>query len=125
MKSSYLVFQSRSGPRHSHSSMSGPLWGVDAAQRGTSLSRYTLRQARLQTTDVVDVFGFAGMDRVSMGADGIAELGEATAVSGNYFSVLGLMPAAGRPPGDSDERTEAPPAAVIGELLWKRRFNAS
>jgi predicted permease len=120
-----LVFQWRSGPRYPFSSMSGTSWGDDTTQRGTSFSLETFRQARLQTTDVVDVFGFAGMDRVSMGVDGIAELGEATAVSGNYFSVLGLMPAAGRLLVDSDDRTEAPPAAVIGELLWKRRFNAS
>jgi hypothetical protein len=88
-----LVFQWRSGPRYPFSSMSGTSWGDDTTQRGTSFSLETFRQARLQTTDVVDVFGFAGMDRVSMVLTESAELGEATAVSGNYFSVLGLMPA--------------------------------
>jgi predicted permease len=120
-----LVFQFRTGPRYPFSSLSGTSWGDDATERSTSFSLETLRQARLQMPDAVDVFGFAGLDRVSLGVDGLAELGEATGVSGNYFSVLGLAPAQGRLLVDSDDRAEAPPAAVISESLWKRRFNAS
>jgi predicted permease len=120
-----LVFQWRSGPRYPFSSLSGTSWGDDTTERGTSFSLEAFRQARLQAEDVVDVFGFASMDRVSLGIDGIAELAEADAVSGNYFSVLGLVPAQGRLLVDSDDRAEAPPAAVISESLWKRRFNAS
>ena len=120
-----LVFQWRSGPRYPFSSLSGTSWGDDTTERSTSFSSEALRQARLQAQDVVDVFGFAGMDRVSVGIDGIAELAEAAAVSGNYFSVLGLVPAQGRLLADSDDRPEAPPAAVISESLWKRRFGAS
>jgi predicted permease len=120
-----LLFQWRSGPRYPFSSLSGTSWGDDTTERSTSFSSEALRQSRLQAQDVVDVFGFAGMDRTSVGINGIAELSEATAVSGNYFSVLGLVPAHGRLLIDSDDRAEAPPAAVISESLWKRRFNAS
>ena len=120
-----LVFQWRSGPRYPFASMSGTSWGDDTTERGTSFSSEAFRQARHQAQDIVDVFGFAGLDRVSLGVDRIAELGEATAVSGNYFSVLGLAPAQGRLLVDSDDRADAPPAAVISESLWKRRFNAS
>ncbi len=120
-----VVFQWRSGPKTPFSSLSGTSWGDDASERSTSFSLEAVRQARLQTADVVDVFGFADLDRVSLGVDGIGELGEATAVSGNYFRVLGLAPAQGRLLVDSDDRAEAPPAAVISETLWKRRFNAS
>ncbi len=120
-----LVFQWRSGPRYPFSSLSGTSWGDDTTERGTSFSSEALRQSQLQAQDVVDVFGFAGLDRVSLGIDGNAELAEATAVSGNYFSVLGLVPAQGRLLVDSDDRAEAPPAAIISESLWKRRFNAS
>jgi len=120
-----LVFQWRSGPRYPFSSMSGTSWGDDTTQRGTSFSSQALFRARLQAHDVVDVFGFAGLDRVSLGIDGTAELAEATAVSGNYFSVLGLAPTHGRLLVDSDDRPEALPAAVISESLWRRRYNAS
>jgi predicted permease len=47
-------------------------------------------------------------------------------VSGSYFSVLGLTPAAGRllDPAD-DVESPAAPAAVIGDSYWFRRFGRS
>ncbi len=71
------------------------------------------------------MFGFADLDRVNVSVNGIAELGEATAVSGNYFNVLGLSPARGRLLLDADDRTEAAPAAVISDALWRKRFNGT
>src|SRR5436305_10105722 len=47
-------------------------------------------------------------------------------VSGNYFSVLGLEPAAGRLFSDSDDTAEnANPVVVIGYGYWRRRFALS
>src|SRR5439155_14852372 len=44
-------------------------------------------------------------------------------VTGNYFSVLGIEPAAGRFFSDADDRTpDSHPVAVIGYGLWQRRF---
>jgi len=117
-----LVFQWRSGPRPPFRSMSGTSWGDDSTERGTSFSMEALRQARVHAADVVDVFGF-GQDRVSLIVDGLAELGAATAVSGNYFGALGVAPAQGRLLVESDDRVEAPAAAVISDSLWRRRFH--
>ncbi len=46
-------------------------------------------------------------------------------VSGNYFDVLGVTPALGRFfAGDEQRDTfDAAPVAVLGEALWKSRFN--
>ena len=120
-----LVFQWRSGPRYPFRSLSGTSWGDDTSERSTSFSLNALRQSRLQGQNVVDVFGFADLDRANVSVNGIAELGEATAVSGNYFNVLGLSPAQGRLLVDSDDRAEAPPAAVISDTLWRKRFNGT
>ncbi|MFL6439150.1 MAG: ABC transporter permease [Terriglobales bacterium] len=47
-------------------------------------------------------------------------------VSGNYFSVLGLEPAAGRLLSDSDDTAEnANPVVVLGYGYWRRRFALS
>ena len=47
-------------------------------------------------------------------------------VSGNYFSVLGLQPAAGRLFSTSDETQEnANPVVVLGYGYWRRRFEVS
>jgi predicted permease len=44
-------------------------------------------------------------------------------ISGNYFQMLGLAPAAGRLVQPSDDRTGAAPVAVISHRAWVQRFN--
>ena len=44
-----------------------------------------------------DIFGFAELSGVNLSSDGRAEIAGAQLVSGNYFDVLGVPPAAGRP----------------------------
>src|SRR5436305_761110 len=47
-------------------------------------------------------------------------------VSGNYFNVLGLQPAAGRLFTDSDDTAEnANPVVVLGYQYWQRHFGGS
>ncbi|HXW05946.1 MAG TPA: ABC transporter permease [Vicinamibacterales bacterium] len=43
-------------------------------------------------------------------------------VSGNYFEMFGLAPAAGRLVQPADDRAGAAPAAVISHVAWHRRF---
>ena len=64
-----------------------------------------------------------GMDGLSV--DGRAERLMTYYVTGNFFSTLGLTPAAGRVllPGEGD-RAGADPVVVLGYSFWKRRFNA-
>ncbi|MEM7352543.1 MAG: ABC transporter permease [Acidobacteriota bacterium] len=48
------------------------------------------------------------------------ESGQGMAVSGNFFSVLGLGAAQGRPLGVDDDRPGSPPALVVSDRLWQR-----
>ncbi len=43
-------------------------------------------------------------------------------VTANYFHEFGIAPALGRALTSDDERPDAEPAAVIGELFWQRRL---
>ena len=54
-----------------------------------------------------------------------AEPMKLAAVSGDYFGVLGIQPAAGRLIFPEDDRPGASPVAVIGYDLWRTRFGAS
>lgn len=47
-----------------------------------------------------------------------------TAVTGNFFEVLGVRPLQGRAIGAIDFADEASPAATISETLWRRVFGA-
>jgi putative ABC transport system permease protein len=59
---------------------------------------------------------------VSMNAGSDTEMAFVEAVSGNYFSMLGVGPAVGRLLVEADDRADASPAVVISHALWTRRF---
>jgi macrolide transport system ATP-binding/permease protein len=59
---------------------------------------------------------------VSMNATGESEMAFIEAVSGNYFSMLGVGAATGRLLGEADDRPGAAAAAVISYGLWTHRF---
>ena len=69
--------------------------------------------------------GIAGVDQASMHiADeaGAAERLTGAYVSANTFSLLGRRPVLGRDFRDEDDRPGAEPVALLGHLLWQRRY---
>ena len=58
--------------------------------------------------------------------DGDEDFVTADLVSGEYYAVLGIEPAAGRLLGPADDvRSPVTPAAVISDRYWQRRFGRS
>jgi predicted permease len=55
-------------------------------------------------------------------ANGRPEQVPAAEVSADFFRVLGVMPQLGRTLRPDDDRLPAPPVAVLGDRLWRRRF---
>jgi macrolide transport system ATP-binding/permease protein len=55
---------------------------------------------------------------------GQAELASGQYVSGEYFTVLGVIPAVGRLISPDDDRPGAPSVAVLGNGYWRSRFGA-
>ena len=75
---------------------------------------------------VARVFGFAtlgGDVNLTIGRE--SEVATGQLVSGNYYSTLGVRPAAGRLLLDTDDRTGASPVAVISHAFWVRRFGGA
>jgi predicted permease len=62
--------------------------------------------------------------RVNVAANGSADLVEASFVSGNYFGVLGIAPAAGRLMTPADDSRTGPVVAVLGHRWWRTRFGS-
>ena len=61
---------------------------------------------------------------VRLTGDGIPEQALAGQVSGNFFTVLGVRAVAGRTFVPADDQPGRPAQAVLGELLWRRRYGA-
>ena len=58
-------------------------------------------------------------------AENQAEIADGLLVSGGFYSGLGVSPAAGRLIADDDDRSGAPPVAVLSYQYWQSRFAAS
>jgi hypothetical protein len=56
------------------------------------------------------------------GAEPVRVLG--FGVSHEFFEILGVQPAVGRPISPSDERPDAPPVILLSDHMWRRRFAA-
>jgi predicted permease len=76
--------------------------------------------------------GIEGMAAVQAGGinvsarrkgESAAQLLSLRVVSGNYFSVLGVKPFAGRLMRPEDDREGAPAVAVISHAIWKSKFH--
>ena len=70
--------------------------------------------------DVPGVAGSAG-GHVNVVVDGRAEFRGAAYVSGNYFDVLGVPPAAGRMFTVADDERNGPGVAILTERWWRAR----
>ena len=100
--------------------------------KALSLFRYDvverMRQAHaaaLQDSPLSDFFAFAPLRELTAVVDEQAEIIDGQAVSGGYFSGLGVHPIIGRPVNDDDDKSGAPPVVVLSHEFWQERFGGS
>jgi predicted permease len=103
-------------------SMTGSSWRDAGKSTGTSLSYPAFEQIRARNTTLSAVFAFAGIGRATVAVDGQAAHANGQMVSADYFTGLGLQPAAGRFLTTDDDKEGAPGVAVISYAYWQRRF---
>ncbi len=72
-----------------------------------------------------DVAGFASAGPLAISGNGQAASVRGRVVTGNFFSVLGIHPAAGRVLAPSDDNPSAPPAVVLNYEYWQKTFGGS
>ena len=71
------------------------------------------------------VAAFAGPAKVVVGGIGQASIAQAELVSGDYFQVLGVKPAAGRVLDEADEKRGAEPVVVLSYGYWQSAFGGA
>jgi predicted permease len=120
-----VLFRWTSGPESVFESLNGNGSQTETEWSSTSFSRTAFDSLRKELSGDVDLFAFADLYRVNLAIDGRPETTYGQVVSGNYFEVLGVRPAAGRVLGPADDRSGAPPAALLGYDMWRRRFGGS
>jgi predicted permease len=89
----------------------------------TSFAFQSYQRLREQQGPLSDVFAFGSVG-LTLNADGQAEFASGQAVSGNYYSGLGVQPALGRLLTDEDDKAGASPVAVLSHRYWEKRFSS-
>jgi predicted permease len=117
-----VLFRWISGPELVFDSLNGYGNQTETESSSTSFSLTAFETIRQELASRAEVFAFADLYRTNISIDGRPDTAYAHAVSGNYFSALGLTPSAGRLLGPGDEREDAPAAAVLSHEFWERRF---
>ena len=90
--------------------------------------RFSLPEYRDYAASVTSFSGLAAYQDVALalGSGGEPERINGMLVSGNYFQVLGLVPAAGRFFAPEEDRAPgAHPVVVLSHGLWRRRFGSA
>ncbi len=118
-----VLLKSISPPEFSVGSYNGSSNKDEATgqQVRTSFPYQTVQRLREQPGPLSDVFAFGSVS-LNVTADGQAEVATGHAVTGNYFSALGVQPAVGRLLTDDDDKPNATPVAVLGHRFWQKRF---
>ena len=79
-------------------------------------------ELRKANTTLADLLALAPMGVFNVIVNQESDIATGLGVSGNYFNLLQMRPAAGRLLTEDDDRPGAPPAAVISHAFWQRRF---
>jgi predicted permease len=117
-----VLFVSVSGPDFSPGSYTGNSQRDDSGRSiRTSFPYQSYKMFREHRGVLSDVFAFGNVS-LNVNADGLADVANGQAVSGNYYQALGVQALIGRTITDEDDKAEASPAAVISHRYWQRRF---
>jgi predicted permease len=93
----------------------------DTTEAAFSYAAY--RQFATEGAAVIDPVAVSRADRVAMTMDRVTDTVMHKRVSGNYFTVLGVPPAAGRTLRDTDDRLpRGEPVAIISHAYWTSRL---
>jgi predicted permease len=121
-----IVRLAAAGDNHMRRSSSD--YGFNDPHEGQSVRAsfsYAVYEAlRAANQTLTDLAAFAPVGQFNVIVNGAADSATNYAVSGNFFQVLRVPMALGRPLGDDDDRADAPPAAVVSHAFWRRQLGS-
>ena len=103
---------------HNGSNRTDPATGLTTRSSFPYQTFVRLREQRGACSDIA-AFGAIALN---VNADGLADVANAQAVTGNYYEVIGVPPYLGRMITYSDDNSAASPVAVISHRYWQKRF---
>jgi predicted permease len=121
-----VLFKSLASPQFSAGSYNGTsdTDPVTGQRRMTSFPYQSYQRMRAQQSPLSDVFAFGNVN-LNVQADGQADVASGQAVTGNYYTGLGVPALLGRVLTDEDDKAAASPVAVLSYRYWQKRFSGN
>jgi len=127
-----VLFEYQAGLSFRKSGMSGTSYvPTSSGTEGDSLFRYEVFEKMRQTSAATpesplsDFFAFAPIEEVTSMVGDEAEVINGQAVSGAYYTGLGVQPSLGHAITDEDDAPGAAPVVVLSHQYWQERFGAN
>jgi predicted permease len=114
-----VLFKSIFPPGFDYGSYSGS--SDSDPNKRTSFPYQSFQRFREQRGVLSDIIAYGSVG-LNVNADGQADVANGQAVSGNYFSGLGVQALLGRTIVDEDDTPSASPVAVLSYRYWQQRF---
>ncbi|MGH9838192.1 MAG: ADOP family duplicated permease [Blastocatellia bacterium] len=126
-----VLFEWQAGLSFRHSGMGGyisvpeaPGTQASSVFRHEVFARMRQAQAAAPESPLSDCFAFAPLLGLNAVAGQQAEMINGQAVSGGYFTGLGVQPVLGRAITDEDDKPGAAPVVLLSHSYWQERFAA-
>jgi predicted permease len=97
-------------------------WGDDQNPSGCPLPYPFFEEIRAKKDLFAGVTAFAGPADLVMSGNGLVRMARGEAVSGDYFTTLGVKTVVGRTLGPHDDTPSSAPAAVLSYAYWQTAF---
>lgn len=97
----------------------------DSDSSGCSFSEPFFHDVAAHVGSFSHVAAFASGGQLDLSGNGTASVLHAEAVTGDFFNMLGVRPAAGRLIAPADDSVSVPPVAVLNYGYWKSEFGGS
>jgi predicted permease len=126
-----VLFEWQSGSAFRTNGMRGSFNQGPPGTRAASMFRYDIiekmRQSRAAAADdpLSDFFAFGPIYGLTAVANEQAESVRGQAVSGGYYTGLGVQPILGRAITDADDNASATPVVVLNHKYWEERFGSN
>src|ERR1044072_768422 len=104
---------------HNGTNRTDPATGLTTRSSFPYQTFVRMREQRGACSDIA-AFGAIG---VNVNADGLADVANAQAVTGNYYDVLGVPALLGRTITYTDDNSASSPVALISHRYWQKRFS--
>ncbi len=118
-----ILWQSKGRPEGVYRSSSGSMFREGALQVADFFSRPAYDALRTRTKGRIEVAAHLNPDDVSTSYAGVTAVARLRPVSGNFFTMLRLQPAAGRLLTPSDDDAGSPLAVVVSDFFWRRHLH--